>query len=98
MDHCDEFSKQFFKLEVTIEIALRFGFWREEDLEVLVEDDMNQIVHETGVEAAFSLNFECDAQQLIVEYPDVGVHVVLKHLEDSVRADQIVFEELGFFT
>jgi hypothetical protein len=94
LNHGNEFGEQLFELEVVVQVSLGFSVGCEEYLELLMEDDMDEVVHECRVEAVLRLDFKRYAQQLVIEDANVCVRVVLPDLEHAVWAHQVMLEEL----
>ncbi len=94
LDEVDKISKQLFELEVVVEVSLGLCFGSEENFEVIPVYHMDQIVHETGVEALLGFNLERCPQQLVVEYLYIGVHVVLEVFQHSVLTHKVILEKL----
>jgi hypothetical protein len=77
LKHHDEFGEELLKLKVVIEISLAFTLWCEEYLKLLVKHNMDEVEHKRCVEASLGLNLISHSQQLVVEYLDVRMHIVL---------------------
>lgn len=56
LDHRYEFCEEFFKGKVIEEVPLVLAILGEENLELRMENNMNEVVHEAVVEASLSFN------------------------------------------
>ena len=94
MQQHDELCEELFELEVVVEVTLPLSFRREQQFKFLVENDVNKVVHEVGVEADLGLHFVGHSQKLVIENLNVTVRVISEVLENTMGAHQVMLEEL----